>query len=177
MRERIKIPLALVMVLVLIPLSLTLLRAIPNQIGGFIATAGIPFENYSEKEDTWKPGAELPGKWEVRANSGDQDQGSGVEAYRLSLTANVFGIRASQVTALVKDDRILQFNVVFDKKPGRSASLVNQLKTNIRSFTGEKGDTEKGIFAHKNIDIQIKDGSNGSVVVTFSPNATAVAAQ
>ncbi len=156
-------------------MPLTLLRAIPNQIGGFIVSAGMSFENYSEKEDTWKPGAELPGKWEVWANSGDQD--SGVEAYRLSLTANVFGIRASQVTALVKDDRILQFNVVFDKKPGRSASLVNQLKTNIRSFTGEKGDTEKRIFAHKNIDIQIKDGSNGSVVVTFSPNATAVAAQ
>lgn len=149
------------------------LHAIPNQVGfGFLNFAGMSFENFAEQTTTWKPGTKLPGKWENWKDPKSQD--SGIIVYRLSLTADVFGIRASQVTAQIKDDQVLQFDVVFDKNSTKSASLVNQLTTNIGSFTGDTGGADTKSFYHKKIHIQLREDSDGRVVVTISPKAAAV---
>jgi hypothetical protein len=149
------------------------LQAIPNTVGGFVNPAGMRFENFVGLANTWKPNAKLPGKWENWKDPKIQD--SRVMLYRLGLSADVFGIRATQVTVQIKDDQILQFNVVFDKSSVKSASLVDQLKTNIKSFTGDSGGKDKKTFAHNKINIQLKDGEDGSVIVSFSPKAAAVA--
>ena len=173
-----KIETSLIIVAIFAVTILTL-KAIPNQIGaiggGFINPAGMRFENFAGLANTWKPNAKLPGKWENWKDPKIQD--TSIMIYRLSLTADVFGIRASQVTVQIRDEKILQFNVVFDKSSTKSASLIDQLTTNIRSFTGEKGDANKKLYAHNKINIQLKDGANGSIVVTFSPQAAAVAAR
>lgn len=150
------------------------LHAIPNQVGGvgFINFAGMRFENFAEQAETWKPGAKLPGKWENWKDPKNQD--SGILVYRLSLTADVFGIRASQVKAQIKNDRVLRFEIVFDQPSAKSASLVNQLATNIGTFTGDSGGEDSKSFNHKKINIRLRDDPDGRVVVTISPKATAV---
>jgi hypothetical protein len=150
------------------------LHAIPNQVGGvgFINFAGMRFENFAEQAETWKPGAKLPGKWENWQDPKNQD--SGITVFRLNLTADVFGIRASQVKAQIKNGQVLRFEVVFDKRSTKSASLVNQLATNIGSFTGDRGGADSKSFNHKKINIQLRDDPDGRVVVTISPKATAV---
>jgi len=153
-------------------LSVLNLQAIPNRIGGFVNPAGMRFENFAGQAKVWKANAKLPGKWEDWKDPGIQD--SGILIYRLGLSADVFGIRASQVTVQIKDDKILKFNVVFDKNSVRSASLIDQLATNIQSFTGDSGGKDKKSFVHEKVNIQLKDGEDGSVVVTFSPKAAAV---
>ena len=152
------------------------LQAIPNQVGGvggFVNIAGMRFENFAGQAATWKPNAKLLGKWEDWKDPSIKD--TSIMVYRLNLTADIFGIRASQVTAQVKDEQILSFEAVFDKSASKSASLTEQLATNIQSFTGAKGDADKKKFTHEKIDIQLKDGENGSVVVTFRPKDAAVA--
>ena len=169
--KTIETPLALALAFALTTLTL---QAIPNQINvGFVNPAGMRFENFVGKASTWKVNAKLPGKWENWKDPKAQD--TSIMIYRLGISADVFGIRASQVTVRIKDDKILQFNVVFDKSSSKSESLVNQLITNIQSFTGKSGGKDKKSFAHNKINIQLKDGSNGSLLVTFSPKATAVA--
>ena len=148
------------------------LQAIPNQVGAFINPAGMRFENFAGQARTWQANAKLPGKWENWKDPKMQD--TSIIMYRLNMTADVFGIRASRITVLIKDDQIIRFDVVYEKSSNKSASLVNQLTTNIKSFTGESGDKDKKIFAHKKINIQLKDGSNGAVIVTISPRAKAV---
>ncbi len=168
--KKIETPLLLGFVLALSTLSL---QAIPNQIGGFVNPAGMRFENFAGQAKVWKANAKLPGKWEDWKDPRIQD--SGILIYRLGLSADVFGIRASQVTVQIKDDKILKFNVVFDKSSVRSASLFDQLVINIQSFTGDNGGKDKKSFVHEKVNIQLKDGEDGSVVVTFSPKAAAVA--
>ena len=113
------------------------------------------------------------GKWEDWKDPKIQD--SSVLIYRLNLTADVFGVRASQVTAQMKDDKVVRFNVVFEKSSSQSGSLIAQLKTNIQSYTGVSGSADKKSFDYKKINIQLKSASNGSVVVVFTPKASAVA--
>lgn len=173
-----KIETYLILGLVFVLTSLTL-HAIPNSVGGilgnggFVNIAGIRFENFAEAEDTWKPNAKLMGKWEDWKDPKIQD--SSVLIYRLNLTADVFGVRASQVTAQMKDDKVVRFNVVFEKSSSQSGSLIAQLKTNIQSYTGVSGSADKKSFDYKKINIQLKSASNGSVVVVFTPKASAVA--
>lgn len=169
-----KIEKSLFVCLAFVLTSLTL-HAIPNQIGGFVNVAGMRFENFAGEAKTWQLNAKLPGKWEDWKDPKIQD--SGILIYRLGLTADVFGIRASQITVQVKDDKIIKFDVVFDKNSSKSVSLIDQLTINIKSFTGESGGKEKKSFTHNKINIQLKDESNGSAVVTFSPLSTAVAAK
>lgn len=171
--KKIKTSFVATMVLTLATLTL---QAIPNQIGGvggFVNVLGMRFENFAEEAKTWKPNAKLPGKWEDWKDPGIKD--SSIMVYRLNMTADVFGIRASEVTAQLKDDQVIKFNIVFNKSSFKSASLIDQLTTNIRSFTGESGDAKKKSFAHKNLNIQLKDGSNGEVIVTISSKSAAVA--
>ncbi len=150
------------------------LQAIPNQIGnvGFVNPAGMRFENFAGEAKTWKANVKLPGNWENWSDPKNQD--SHILVYRLDMPADVFGIRASQVTAQLKNDKVLQFKIVFEKSSSQSASLIDQLTTNIQSFTGESGGTNKNSFRYKKINIQLKGGSNGAVVVTISPQAKAV---
>jgi len=149
------------------------LHAIPNQVGGFINVVGMRFEEVAAGEKIWKPRAELPGDWEILRDPKIKDDT--LVVFRLNLVADVFGVRASQVTAKIKDNQVLRFDVVFDKNSTTSASLVNQLTTNIGSFTGQSGGADSKSFSHKKINIQLREDSDGRVVVTISPKAAAVA--
>lgn len=152
------------------------LHAIPNQIGGFVNIVGLRFEEIAAGAKIWKPRAKLPGNWETWQDPRIKD--SDIVVFRLYMTADVFGIRASRVTAQIKDNQILQFDVVFEQKSVPSKSLVEQLNTNIKIFTGEKSsDANKKSFDHKKINIQLKDGKNDTVIVTISPKAKAVVAR
>lgn len=167
--KTVKIP---TLVAVAFAATISSLHAIPNQVGGFVNFVGMRFEEVAAGEKIWKPRAELPGDWEILRDPKIKDDT--LVVFRLNMVADVFGIRASQVTAHIKNDQVLRFDVVFDKNSAKSASLTNQLATNIGSFTGASGGADSKSFDHKKINIQLREDSDGRVVVTISPKAAAV---
>ncbi|MFK5923812.1 MAG: hypothetical protein QM496_16665 [Verrucomicrobiota bacterium] len=157
--------------LALLPKSL---QAIPNQIGGvgFVNPAGMRFENFAALTSTWKANAKLPGDWQDWQDPLNKD--SHVILYRLNMHAEVFGISASQITAQVKDDKISLFKIIFEKSSKQTHNLVDQVITNIRSFTGNTSESDQESFNFKKINIRVQESANGAVIVTIRPQTTAV---
>ena len=112
------------------------LGAIPNTFGGFINQAGMRLEDFAARKAMWEPNADLKGTWELWKDEAVTDPA--IELFRLKLNAVVFGVTASEVTVQRKDDRIIQFQVVFEPSDRKTSldKLDRTLKTNASLWSG-----------------------------------------
>lgn len=152
-------------------------QAIPNQIGGvgFVNPAGMRFENFAALGKTWQAKSKLPGDWQDWQDPAVKD--SGILLYRLDMRADVFGITASRVVAQIKNDQVLLFKIVFEKNSSQAKALINQVTTNVQSFTGKNSEPGQRSFSYKKINIRITETSNGAVIVIIKPQTTTVSSR
>ncbi|MDC0311701.1 hypothetical protein OAM04_00605 [bacterium] len=100
--------------------------AIPNSVGGFQNPAGMRFEEFAIKPDSWKRDAKLLGTWEIWSDSSIKSS-ENIEVLKLSLSAIVFGLKAEEVTAYRKEETVQKFRVDF----ADGAKTTSSLKTNL----------------------------------------------
>ncbi|MGY8643263.1 MAG: hypothetical protein ACKVJU_19480 [Verrucomicrobiales bacterium] len=100
--------------------------AIPNSVGGFQNPAGMRFEEFAIKPDSWKRDAKLLGTWEMWSDSSVKFS-ENIEVLKLSLSAVVFGVKAEEVTVYRHDKIVQKFRVDFED----DAKTTSSLKTNL----------------------------------------------
>jgi hypothetical protein len=137
--------------------------AIPQTFGignGFFGATGQQFEDFAIA--AVGPGAELKGKWApVRGGDGKR---------RLDVTAVVFGVQASEVTAETSANGGTKYRVLYraadDRKRGRqAASLRERVAAGIRSYTG--ADAGKPV-PYKGALVTLAEGAKGDVSVEIT---------
>lgn len=120
-------------------------RGIPNTFGGFggfINPAGMRLEDFAAQKKIWNPRAELKGTWELWKDDSVTD--TTIELLHLKMSALVFGVPASEVTVQRKDDKILQFQVVFEPydKIKDFDRLSKMVKTNASLWSGSSATSD-----------------------------------
>jgi hypothetical protein len=146
--------------------------AIPNQVGGggFFNLAGMRFEDFAARPETWNPGAKLKATWELWKSP--EVTKSEIEVLRLTVSATIFGLSASEVTVERTDEQILRFHAVF--RPARESTLA-QLEQSLRSNLEAWSDSAEGDqFQGGASAISLTPrASEGDLLVTFSAAASA----
>jgi hypothetical protein len=136
--------------------------AIPQTFGtgGFFGAVGQQFEDVAFA--AVGAGGENKGNWApVRGKDG---------TLRLDMTAVVFGVPASEVTAVKAGDSVTKYRVVYrvedDKKRGKqTAPLRERVAAGIRTYTGAE---VKGPVSYKGARVTLEDGAKGDVSVEIS---------
>lgn len=146
--------------------------SIPQQFNNgpnFFNAVGVQFEQFAAAGDTWKPGAELKGKWNGRAGE--------KEVFELGVDAAVFGIPAARVTALRTGGAVQKFRVQFDDSvtadgKARKADLFSQVTANLKAVAGEpKSISPDGahIFRYDSALVSARREGARQVIVEFTP--------
>jgi hypothetical protein len=144
-------------------------RAIPQTFqtpNVFLRSTGMNFEDFASDPGSWDAADGLKGHW---AGQGD--------TLKLTESAAVFGIAADEITAQKKDGRVQSFRVVFRtgaKKAGQVGRVdLEQVKANVRAFTGDSGTVASGggaAFKYKSVTITLSSNPTQhgmDVVVEF----------
>lgn len=140
---------------------------IPNVVtGGFFNMAGMRFEDFAKRPQTWKQDAPLEGKWEIWNDPAIT--GRDIELLKLSLSAIVFGVPASEVTAQRREGQNVRFSVVFrPDSPGEASRLVQTVRTNAATWAG--GDRDDACLRAGAAEVRWEEGDDGSVTAIFTP--------
>ena len=150
--------------------------AIPQQVGGFIGAAGMPFEQFAMTGAVWAPGADLKGKWNARMEKGPAK--NGIETLDLALDADVFGIPAAKVSAEREGGAVRRFIVRYDEAKlkgsarAKGGDLFARVTANLQAMAGEpksKSPSGELTFRHESATIVARHDGAREVVVEFSP--------
>ena len=140
--------------------------AVPAIGGGFLRAAGMRLEDFVNCKQTWKQDAKLEGKWEVWNDPAVTDRE--IELLKLSLSANVFGIPASEVTVQRRDGRAFQFRVVFQSSsPGEAEKFAQTVRANAAAWSG--GDRSSASLQARATEIRWEEADDGSISAIFTP--------
>lgn len=152
----------------LLPLCATVALAIPTNIGGFNNLANMNFEDFAALADTWKPGVQPKATWEMWKSPDITD--TSIELLRLTCSATIFGIPATEVTAQRRDDQTFRFDAVFvPEKGAKLEPLDRTLRRNLAAWA-EKASASG--FRSGAADITVLTRSKeGDIRVTFTPAA------
>jgi hypothetical protein len=130
----------------------------------FLGAVGVPFEEAAGQIAAFEPGAQPKGQWApVRGRS---------DTLELKLDALVFGIPASEITAVKSGDRVAKFRVLYrtldDRKRGKqAASLEERVLAGIAAFTGQSVNRRQPVI-HNGVQISTISAANGDVTVEFA---------
>lgn len=143
--------------------------AIPTNFGGggFINPAGMRFEDFAARADSWKQKADLKAPWERWNDSSITD--TSIEVIKMSLDALVFGLPADQVLAYRKDETVHRFVVGF--RPGKDRTLTD-LDSAVRRNLGVWADSGSGNTFTKGatqIEILPAQDQEDLIQVSFTP--------
>ena len=151
--------------------------AIPQNFGnnGFLAAAGMSFEEFAAARDTWEKGAELKGRWQARAKKAPAAEG--VETLDLAMDADVFGIPAAQISAERVGGVVRRFVVRFDESKAKTAGhargdLLSRVTANLQAMAGEPTAKSPGgdlTFRHEAALIGARRAGAKGVLVEFTP--------
>ncbi len=135
--------------------------AIPQVFGNrFFGAIGQQFEDFAIA--AVGPGAELKGEWvPVRGKE---------DSKRLDMTAVVFGVPASEITAENSGSSGMRYRVVYraadDRKRGaKAATLRERITAGVRAYAGSEA---KGTATYKGAQIKVEDATKGDVSVVIS---------
>ena len=150
--------------------------AIPQQVGGFLGAAGMPFEQFAMTRDAFADGAELKGKWHARVEKGPAK--NGVETLDLAMETEVFGIPAAQVSAERAGGAVRRFIVRFDESKlkggarAKGADLFARVTANLQAMAGEPKSRSPGgelTFTNGAAMIVARHAGAREVIVEFTP--------
>lgn len=135
--------------------------AIPQVFGNrFFGAVGQQFEDFAIA--ALGPGAELKGQW--------APVGGKAGTMKLDMTAVVFGVPASEITAEKSGDTATKFRVMYRaaddrKRGGQAATLRERVMAGVRVYAGAE---VKGTVIYKGAQIKVADGAKGDVSVEIS---------
>jgi hypothetical protein len=146
----------------------TIVFAIPQTFNsnnnGFVNAVGQQVEDVVAQGAAFEPGAEPKGQWSPVAGKAD--------VLKLELSAVVFGVPASEVTAERKNNAVTKYRIVYgasdDRKRGKQQnSLEARVLAGISAYTGKSATTREPI-AHKGAKIAVTRTKNGDVTVEIT---------
>ena len=144
----------------------TLALAIPQTFNNntFVNAVGQPLEDAVAQVAAFEPGVEPKGQWSSVAGKPD--------VLKLELSAVVFGVPASEVTAERKNNAVAKYRIVYgaddDRKRGKQqSSLEARVLAGISAYT-EKPATLREPIVYKGVKIAVLRGKRGDVIVEIS---------
>jgi hypothetical protein len=145
--------------------SLAIPQTFNQGFNPFFGAVGMQFEDFAGQQDAFGPMEGMKGQWVPIQGKKDM--------LKLAMSADVFGIPASEITAQKEGNKVQSYRVAYsakdDAKRGKKqkTKLEDRVLAAIGAYTGQSASLTKPV-EHKGVKIAVALEKNGDVFVTFT---------
>jgi hypothetical protein len=144
--------------------SLAIPQTFNQGFNPFFGAVGMQFEDFAGQENAFGPVAGVKGQWVPIQGKKD--------TLKLAMSADVFGIPASEITAQKSGETVVSYRVAYRakddaKRTKQKTKLEERVLAAIGAYTGQSTSLTKPV-EHKGVKIAVALEKNGDVLVTFT---------